>query len=110
VSAAQFFTSAGTSVVATYLIGRRIYNAPVQSGSSKKLFRNIINIVVESAAVYTVCVVALGIFFAIPYPESDIGIQTMDLSLGYAASIIWVLIVSRFNTSIVFAVTEPNRG
>jgi len=95
VSAAQFFTSAATSVVSTYLIAHRIYTASCRSGS-KKMFRNVINIVIESAAVYTVCVIGLGIFFSIPDPTTVAGSLLLDTSMNYATTVAWALIVSFF--------------
>jgi len=94
VSSAQFFTSAATSLVATYLIAHRIYAASRDSQFSQKMFQNVVNIVIESSAVYTVCVILLGINNVVPPSDTDTGALMHDAATDYGGAIIWVIIVS----------------
>ncbi|KAF9562351.1 hypothetical protein CPC08DRAFT_706726 [Agrocybe pediades] len=91
-SSAFFFTSALTSLIATYLIAYRIYVTSQFTGTSKRRFKNVIDIVVQSSAVYTLSILAMAIYDVIPFSNSDSGTIALDLAVDYAGSLSNLLI------------------
>ncbi|KAF4610637.1 hypothetical protein D9613_007330 [Agrocybe pediades] len=94
-SAALFFTSALTSLVSSLLIAYRIYAVSQLTpggASSKRRFMNVIDIVVQSSAIYTLSVLAIGIYNAIPFPASTSAEVAVDMVVDYVGSPALVLI------------------
>ncbi|KDR71364.1 hypothetical protein GALMADRAFT_254141 [Galerina marginata CBS 339.88] len=61
IQSALFFTSLSSSLLATLLIAFRIHSVSKQNGGSKRRFRHIIEIVIQSAAVYSLALLILGV-------------------------------------------------
>ncbi|KAF9562348.1 hypothetical protein CPC08DRAFT_706721 [Agrocybe pediades] len=86
-----FFTSALTSLISTFLIAYRLYVASKFTGASKRRFKNVIDIVVQSSAVYTVSVIIVGIYNVIPFDDSASATVGIDTFSDYAGSTALVL-------------------
>ncbi|KDR71346.1 hypothetical protein GALMADRAFT_144032 [Galerina marginata CBS 339.88] len=61
IQSALFFTSLSSSLLATLLIAFRIHSVSKQGGGPKRRFGHIIEIVVQSAALYSLALLILGI-------------------------------------------------
>jgi len=66
ISVASSFVSAGTSLLSTYLIVRRIYSVSHESKTSSRRFRRIVRIVVESALIYSLVQVVQAVVGIVP--------------------------------------------
>ncbi|KAF9562350.1 hypothetical protein CPC08DRAFT_706724 [Agrocybe pediades] len=91
-TSALFFTSALTSMMSTFLIAYRIYVASRFSGASKSRFMNVIDIVVQSSAVYTLSVLVVAIYDVIPYPHSKSGRISYNMVVDYVGCVALVMI------------------
>ncbi|KAF9562352.1 hypothetical protein CPC08DRAFT_706728 [Agrocybe pediades] len=91
-TAALFFMSALTSLISTYLIAYRIYVASRLTGASKRRFMDVIDIVVQSSAVYTLSVLAVATYAVIPFQDSDSATIAIDTVVNYLGSIALPLI------------------
>ncbi|KAF8188717.1 hypothetical protein BJ912DRAFT_968312 [Pholiota molesta] len=63
VVAAAFFTTSATSFVTTVLIAYRIYSTAKHEGVSGRRFKHIIDIIVQSGAVYSLSLLQLAILY-----------------------------------------------
>ncbi|KAF9551925.1 hypothetical protein CPC08DRAFT_823109 [Agrocybe pediades] len=71
-TSALYFTSTGTSLVCTGLIASRIYKAYCMSDYIKQTkFKNVLDIIIQSSAIYTLSVLILGVIGAIPLSSND---------------------------------------
>ncbi|KAF4612573.1 hypothetical protein D9613_012702 [Agrocybe pediades] len=71
-TSALYFTSAGTSLVCTGLIASRIYKAYCMSDYIRQIkFKNVLDIIIQSSAIYTLSVLILGVIGAIPLSSND---------------------------------------
>jgi hypothetical protein len=66
VVAAAYFTTSATSFVTTVLIAYRIYSTAKHEGVSGRRFKHIIDIIVQSGAVYSLSLLQLAIAFVLP--------------------------------------------
>lgn len=64
--AAGFFVSFGTSLMATSLIAYRIWTVYKSDGKSLKRFKNILDIIIQSAAINSVALLLTAITLIIP--------------------------------------------
>ncbi|KDR71334.1 hypothetical protein GALMADRAFT_144024 [Galerina marginata CBS 339.88] len=70
IQSALFFTSLSSSLLATLLIAFRIHSVSKQNGASKRRFGHIIEIVVQSAAVYSLALLMVGIANILSIPST----------------------------------------
>ncbi|KAF4610633.1 hypothetical protein D9613_007334 [Agrocybe pediades] len=91
-TAALCFTSALTSLISTYLIAYRIYTVSRLTGASKKRLKNVIDIVVQSSAGYTLSVLAVAIYDVVPFQNSDSATLALDTVIDYMGSIALILV------------------
>ncbi|KDR71343.1 hypothetical protein GALMADRAFT_144030 [Galerina marginata CBS 339.88] len=66
IESALFFTSLSSSLLATLLIAFRIHSVSKQDGGSRGRFGHIIEIVVQSAAVYSLASLIMGVVLIVP--------------------------------------------
>jgi hypothetical protein len=64
--AAAYFTTFATSVITTTLIAYRIYACTSQTGLSRERYRHILDIVIQSGAVYSLTALATAISGVLP--------------------------------------------
>ena len=94
IESAGYFLSAFTSLLATALIAWRIHTISQESGRSRRRFSNIIEIVVQSALLYSLALLIQGIAFTIPFTS----LETRDFALVRYAKIILTYVSVRFST------------
>jgi hypothetical protein len=90
-ASAAYFTSFGTSLVATVLIAYRIYHA-LERGASRKRFQHVINILIESGAVYSLSLLVIGVTSVFPGASNPLNTRSVAFE-DYATVLVPIITV-----------------
>ncbi|KDR71336.1 hypothetical protein GALMADRAFT_144025 [Galerina marginata CBS 339.88] len=105
IQSALFFTSLASSLLSTLLIAFRIHSFSKQNGRSKRRFSHIIEIVVQSAAVYSLALLIVGVANALPGSSpaivkfGDYGIAVASAITGIAPTVMVARVCLAADTS-----------
>lgn len=78
--AAVYLVASGDSLVTTILIGYRIYSVSNWSASSTRRFGRIVDIVVQSSALYSLALLSIGIAVVLPGSVSVLNLHFFALN------------------------------
>jgi hypothetical protein len=91
VLAAVFFISSGTTLVTTVLIAYRICSVARKAGTSGRRFKHVVDIVVQSGAVYALSQLAAALGCVVPgattFDKSVIAFQDYTQVLNFAIAV-----------------------